>query len=206
MCFFVVKRVVCEKDGRKRALVGKGMRKRGGEKSKKTVSEKNREIGKEGFGEEHRETRNSIWKKKKGVVVLEKQKKIKNGKNKSRGRRKGTKKNRRRRRKGRKPFGKSIRKGEKGKNERVKCQRGRGKSRAEFDGGTAREKQTRSRGTNTRRFQSSVQKIRQILSAASLKTQDNHGKAEDRKKRKFINSIGKNFCRFCLRIWTVGYI
>lgn len=51
VCFFVVKRVVCEKDGRKRALVGKGMRKRGGEKSKKTVSEKNREMGKEGFGE-----------------------------------------------------------------------------------------------------------------------------------------------------------
>ena len=46
-------------------------------------------MGKEGLGEEHRETRNSIWKKKKGVVVLEKQKKIKNGKNKSRGRRKG---------------------------------------------------------------------------------------------------------------------
>ena len=39
-------------------------------------------MGKEGLGEEHRETRNSIWKKKKGVVVLEKQKKIKNGKNK----------------------------------------------------------------------------------------------------------------------------
>ena len=51
MCFFVVKRVVCEKDGRKRALVGKGMRKRGGEKSKKTVSEKNREMGKDGLGE-----------------------------------------------------------------------------------------------------------------------------------------------------------
>ena len=49
-------------------------------------------MGKEGLGEEHRETRNSIWKKKKGVVVLEKQKKIKHGKNKSRGRRKGTKK------------------------------------------------------------------------------------------------------------------
>ena len=41
MCFFVVKRVVCEKDGRKRALVGKGMRKRGG-----------RKIEKDGFGEE----------------------------------------------------------------------------------------------------------------------------------------------------------
>ena len=49
--------------------------------------------------------------------------------------------------KGRKPFGKSIRKGEKGKNERVKCRRGRGKSRAEFDGETAREKANAKPGT-----------------------------------------------------------
>lgn len=113
--FSSLSRVVCEKDGRKRALVGKGMRKRGGEKSKKTVSEKNREIGKEGLGEEHRETRNSIWKKKKGVVVLEKQKKIKNGKNKSRGRRKGTKKTEGEGGKGEKHSEKAYEKEKKGK-------------------------------------------------------------------------------------------
>lgn len=76
--------------------------------------------------------------------------------------------------KGRKPFGKSIRKGEKGKTSESNVGAEEGKAERNLTEKRQEKKQTRSRGTNTGRFQSSVQKIRQILSAAPLKTQDNH--------------------------------